>query len=33
MRYFSFDKLLKRDPQYIISITGRGQWKINRYGS
>lgn len=27
MRYFSFDKLIKRDPQYIIAITGRGSGK------
>lgn len=27
MKYFSFDKLLKRDPQYIIAITGRGSGK------
>jgi len=27
MKYFSFDKLLKREPQYIIAITGRGSGK------
>lgn len=27
MRYFSFDKLIKKDPQYIIAITGRGSGK------
>ena len=27
MKYFSFDKLLKKDPQYIIAITGRGSGK------
>ena len=27
MRYFSFDKLIKRNPQYIIAITGRGSGK------
>lgn len=27
MKYFSFDKLLKKNPQYIISITGRGSGK------
>ena len=27
MRYFSFDKLLRREPQYIIAITGRGSGK------
>ena len=27
MKYFSFDKLIKRDPQYIIAITGRGSGK------
>lgn len=27
MRFFSFDKLIKRDPQYIIAITGRGSGK------
>lgn len=27
MRYFSFDKLIKKDPQYIICVTGRGSGK------
>lgn len=27
MKYFSYDKLLRKDPQYIISITGRGSGK------
>ena len=27
MKYFSFDKLIKREPQYIIAITGRGSGK------
>ena len=27
MRYFSFDKLIKKDPEYIIAITGRGSGK------
>lgn len=27
MRYFTWDKMLKRDPQYMIAITGRGSGK------
>ena len=27
MRYFTWDKMLKKDPQYLIAITGRGSGK------
>lgn len=27
MKYFTWDKMLRKDPQYLIAITGRGSGK------